>query len=479
MSFSLLDWIIFVSVPLLAWLIGNSKRQTGSWRGYFLATGNLQTSAVAATYFGANLTFTAIFLILSEEGYKRGVWVFSVPIFWLLGTILFVVLYPRMKKFISKGLTLHQTIGSVFDSSSLQRWASLWTILAFVGTSALEFYGGIKLLKWANLPLFVNVTIALLLAFIVSAFTVRGGFRGVAFADIFLDVAAALGAGILAYYYFHTPLAQLPPAEVHPPLHLPLFDNVLFVIGMGVIFLPFQFCTLDSWQRLGAWYKRDKNPSSWLLSGSIVLSLVYCVPILIGIFVRNSHFAVPEGSHPLKVFLDYMHILPGLLGLVFAGFIAAVFSTVDELLNCSSLSLLFDVLQLKRIDPDRNKDQEYKIVSSGKFYTSFFGFLAAIIALLALAYERQISDIAIAVFSGQVVFVVPLFYVLFKRNKAPRRAFSAKLAMIIAFFSSLLSVLLGWIFSEKSLIDAAPLLGLILALISFIISSTTLRKENK
>ncbi len=477
MHFAVLDWVIFVSVPLVAWFIGNAKRQAGTWRGYFLATGNLQTKTVVATYFGANLAFTAIFLILSEEGYDRGAWAFSVPIFWFIGTLVFLWLYPKMREYIREGLTLHQAIGSGFSSPSLQRWASLWTILAFVGTCALEFYGGIKLLEWAGLPLMANISIALLLALIVTAFTVTGGFRGVAWSDIFLDLTA-LTATVILFLYF---LSAKSASALHfPTPHLPIHtftDNIIFAIGMALIFIPFQFCTLDSWQRLGAWERRGKNPSSWLLTGSLLLSVCYCVPILIGIYVRNIQIAVPIGSHPLKVFMDYIHLTPGLMGLVFAGFIAAVFSTVDELLNCSSLSLLFDTLQNKRVDPQRTQKQEGALVKSGKLYTAGFGFIAALISLLALSYERQISDLALAVFSGQVVFTLPLFVIFFYRSSAPHWAQTAKFSMLLAFFVSLLTVIIGWATGDQSTTDAAPLVGFLFALITFIIGSLFIKRE--
>ena len=146
MNFSRLDWAIFLLTPLVAWALvfigkGRSK-MIGTYRGYFLAQGQLSTTTVGATYIGANLTFTTIFLLLSQESFKRGWLVLVVPAFWILGTILFVVAYPRLKPHIHEGRTLHQTLGFVFRSNALRKCAAIWTIIAFIGTVALEFYGG-------------------------------------------------------------------------------------------------------------------------------------------------------------------------------------------------------------------------------------------------------------------------------------------------------------------------------------------------
>lgn len=471
MIFGFFDWLIFLGVPVIAWVIGSRSRgNSNSWRGYFLARGNLNTTSVAAVYFGANLTFTTIFLILSEETYMRGPWVFSVPIFWVVGTIVFIYVYPWLKPFINHGMTLHQALGGTFQSRSLQRWASLWTILAFVGTVTLEFYGGIRLLQWTHLPLFVDVSLALLLAFVVGLFTVTGGFRGIAAADIFLDIVALAGTVLLLVFMLRSDLSPTLDVVNTSSLLAPqpaLVDNIFFAIGMGIIFIPFQLCTLDTWQRLGGWQKRNESPKKWLLSGSILLALAYCVPILIGMHVRSTGAAIPIQSHALKVFLDNAHITPGLLGLVFAGFVAAIFSTADELLNCCGLSLLFDTFQIQRDKPERSEVEEMRLVSSGKFYTTLFGFVSAMIALLAMKYGRQISDISLAVFSGQVVFTLPLIFVLFAPQLCPRLARAAMASMLFSFVAAIVAVIIGWVMNAKVICDAAPLLALSVGIITF------------
>jgi Na+/pantothenate symporter len=467
MRFGIADWAVIAAVPAIAWILGRKGRQRGSWRGYFLAKGNLNTTGVAATYFGANLTFTAIFLILSEEGYRRGIWAFSVPFMWLCGTLFFLKVYPRLKPYIQDGKTLHQVLGEAFESSGLQRWVAVWTIVAFVGTVALEFYGGIILLRWTNLPLFTSLTVALLLALLVSSFTVAGGFRGIALADIWLDIVALAATVILAYcvfrHYRGFIFSGLPTNADFSNSQIPLVtgvgDNILFVIGMVIILLPFQLCTLDSWQRLVAWKKRERSPTSLLLIGAVILSLAYCVPILIGLVLRNQGLSIVDGSHPLKLFLDNSGIMPAVLGLVFAGFISAMFSTADELLNCCSLSLLFDAFLIPRNNSQRTKHDEAKLVLSGQFYTGVFAFVSAGIAFIAYAYGRKASELALAIFSTQVVFTLPIMIALYDRHKAPRLTVPAKTGMVIAFGLALGSVFMGWIWHSKTTVDAAPVLA--------------------
>ena len=249
-----LDWTLLIGVVLLSWIVGLRWRaKKSTWRGYYLANASMPGTNVAATYFGANLTFTTIFLILSYEGYHRGPVAFSVPVFWFLGSVLFTAFYPRIKIYLIKGMTLHQALGEAYCSKSLQRWASLWTIMAFVGTVGLEFYGGVLLLQWAGASSVTATTIGIGFAFICTAMTVTGGFRGLAAADIALDLFA-FAAAVILFVWAAKPAWLAVSAE--PVLPLPtLSDSIIFVAGMGVIFLPFQFCVLDSWQRCAAWQK--------------------------------------------------------------------------------------------------------------------------------------------------------------------------------------------------------------------------------
>ena len=421
MTFTPIDWFILVSVPAIAWIIGQRSRRVGTWRGYFLANSTLSNTNAGAAYVGANLTFTAIFLLLSEEAYKRGAIVFCVPLFWVVGTIATHVLYPRLRKFFKTGTTLHQALGEVFGSMGLQQWAAIWTIVAFIGTIGLEFYGGIRLLEWANLPFLRAESLALLLAFLVGAFTVMGGFRGIAVADRFLDAVMFLALGVLLFFLFQVG-AQSNTHDWSAALRGPnqIGDNVLFLVGMAILFIPFQLCLLDTWQRFGSAEGNKEMPPKWLLIGGFALAFAYCVPILIGIFVRAELLLAHGTDHPLKVFLDTAHLPAGLIGIVFAGFLAAIFSTADELLNCCALSWLFDWAKIPRSDPGRTEANEKQIVLSGQCYTSIFAVIAGLVAACA-AHGRGISDLAIAIFSGQVLFAIPLIFLMFRPRSAPSR----------------------------------------------------------
>ena len=167
-----------------------------------------------------------------------------------------------------------------------------------------------------------------------------GGIKGVSVADVFLDLMTLAAAVFLMHAVWPFPFNE--PTPVNIPTPTPYFEQALFVAGMAVLFLPFQFCTLDSWQRLLAWNQKGKAPGSWLLTGAVVLAIAYCVPITIGVFVKTTGLSVAAAGQPLEAALNWMNLSAGVLGLCFAGLAGAMLSTADELLNCTSLSLMGD-----------------------------------------------------------------------------------------------------------------------------------------
>jgi len=391
MRLSAIDWCIVAGVPLLAWVIARFRRQRDSWRGYFLALGQMPTVNVAGTDIGANLTFTAVLLILAEEAYQRGLVVLVIPIFWMIGTFILVGVYGRIRPFVLEGLTLHQTLGRVFESRSIQRWASMWTILSFVGTVGLELYGGVILLRWMGLNSIHAFVGALLLAFVVSAFTVSGGLRGIAIADLLLDASTFIAIGVLVWFVHWSDVSPAALFNTHPPLKA----DPVFVVAMAVIFVPFQLCTLDTWQRLAAWGgKSQRRPTKWLVSSSVLLCVAFSFPVLCGAIARTAGLASRPGGHIFLEFIKWLHVPPILIGLVAAGLISAILSTADELLNCCSMTLLFDIFDIRR-PSDADPSAEPRLVASGKFYTALFSFASCAVVGIALAYGKEISDLAV------------------------------------------------------------------------------------
>lgn len=491
-NLGIFDFICIALVPIVAFIIAYLSRdkQPFSWRGYYFANAKLSSSDIGWTNLGANLAFSTIFIVLSEESYNRGWWVLVVPIAWMLGTLTLLWIYPKINEYAKRNLTLHQSIGDAFKSKSIAKWASLWTIISFIGTVGMEFYGGIKVLNSTGLTGFTPITFALIIALVVIIFTTLGGMRGIAKTASFLDILTAISALIILAILFSWKFGYLTSLNSSNSTVLPspksFEDNINFAIGMFLIFFPFQIFILDTWQRAAAWKEKDNNkrPTTPLVSSSLVIILVCIASIWTGVFLRESNISIPKDSLVLFEFLKSFKLIlvstilqSFIIGLILAGFIAAILSTADELLNCCSLSYIADTLGIEVRDDKLEEKQKKILASSGRLWTVLFGIIAVIISVACLKFEYEITAISVAVFSTQIVFIIPIYYTLFKKPKlnAPNNIRPVITAMLTSFIVSLSTVIYGIITKDKPLVDTAPLLALVCAFIVFFLSKLFLK----
>lgn len=472
------DWMIIFLVPTIAFFLGRgvlnrnrANKSAQNYIDYFLARQQLGSGGFLATFLGANLVFTAIFLILSYEAAHRGWWVLAIPIAFLLGTALLACFYPKLRVYFDNDQTLHQALGSTFEPQgaaglSIRRWTAIWTIISFVGLVGIEFYGGILLLKWAGEPLLHSITIVLLFAAICMGFTIAGGLRGVAAANSCLDLATGVSAFFLLWYLFRAPTFDLSRATIPSHDAAPaLSDNLVFLVAAFVLFVPMPICALDSWQRGVAWKKRAEV-WGWLLGGAFGIVIVSVVAIFAGLYARELGWSSQRTDlYPLRIVLEHLQFPKWIIGAVFAGFIAAILSTADELLNCCAYAWLADIRQLPR-NVDEATSARY--IRSAKFYTGAFGYLAAAVGIICVLTEGRIyiSGIFNAVAATQVVFFLPLLIALLRPTSAPKYRAIIKISMALAFASALLSAIIGAVVGGEDgrlLIDGGPLLALSLS----------------
>lgn len=461
LNFTIFDWITFLTLPSL--IIGYALmkvRRENSLLEYYFAKGQLPTGQAAQTNFGANLAFASAFVVFSSQAATRGFWTLSVPIGWAIGTILLWRLYPRVSALLGEHTTLHEALGKITHSNHVRFWAGIWTIVAFVGTIALEFYGAVKVMQWAGLPNTIAYPATFGIAFATTIFTSRGGFRRIAKVAWMLNAVSLFSIFALLYLLLATPLLHLPTGQQVEHLLRPsplTGDNVIFSIGMLLVFIPFQLCAFDAWQRIRATAQTATTPR-WLLASGIALAFVFLIPIFIGMD------ATADEGQPIRGFLSiHQALLPvGCMGLVLAGFITAVISTADELLNCCSLTMLADVLQHRYFRVVKERELPESIQATGKFYTGVFATVAAILAIICAKYESGVTQFAVAVFSGQIVLLPWIYVILFKPNRAREMQAGVKAALLLSYIAIGLSLVVGWLWDSKWA-DAAPLLGLVVS----------------
>jgi hypothetical protein len=150
------------------------------------------------------------------------------------------------------------------------------------------------------------------------------------------------------------------------------------------------------------------------------------------------------------------------------------------------------VFKLPKGDDEKTKTRYLRSV---KFYTAFFGVLAAIFAALYSWLEKssslQIQDIFNLFAATQVVFFVPLMLCICKPDTAPGFHRIAKWSMFLSFLTALLCAIVGAFFLRgkdgRDLLESAPLLAFLVSLATCALASLVViltkawkrRKERK
>jgi SSS family solute:Na+ symporter len=254
------------------------------------------------------------------------------------------------------------------------------------------------------------------LALVAGLYTAAGGLAAVVYTDVLQAAVLLVGSCMVSYLSFAevdfswaSIVAATPPEKLS--LMLPLDDPNLPWLGtlVGVPILGFYFWCTNQFivQRvLGA---RSIAHARWgaLFAGLLKLPVLYIMVlpgVMAGIFL-------PELDNADMVFPALVTtLLPaGLVGLVMAGLLAAIMSSIDSTLNAASAILTMDFMR-----PSERGWAPAKIAWVGRGFIVLFMFVAAGIAPLienfsGLFHYLQ-SALAYLVPPVVVVFILGLFW---------------------------------------------------------------------
>ncbi len=266
-------------------------------------------------------------------------------------------------------------------------------------------------------------TTCIVLALIAGIYTAAGGLAAVVYTDVIQAVVLILGACLMTYFVFAHPSINFSwttltegigdPAKfsVFNPEHRPIDDPRLPWLGtlVGVPILGFYFWVTNQYivQRvLGA---RSVDDARWgaLLGGLLKLPVLF-IMVLPGL----AFSIIWTSDHPTAAALAKDEVFPymvtellpvGVIGLVLAGLIAAIMSSIDSTLNSASALVTLDFIKPR--NPDLSEAQVLKV---GRISM-------AIIMVLAAFWAPQIAqfDGLFKYIQEMLAYMVPPVTVLF------------------------------------------------------------------
>lgn len=406
-NLSTLDSVIlllyFAAMLFLGWRVGKGQHNP---EDYFLAGRSMIWPFVGLSLFASNMTSTSL-VGLSGDAYATGISVFNYEwmavVVLVIFAIFFLPLYLR-----SRVYTMPEFLERRYDARSRYYFAAI-TLLGniIIDTAGTLFAGSILIsMIFPSLALW---QIIVLLSLVAGFYTVLGGMKAVIYTDAIQVVLLLLGAVVVSAIAYSKIGSWTAVEQVTPPQMLslirPLDDPGMPwpSLILGVPLLGFYFWCNNQFMVQRVLAAKSENHGRWgvLFAAALKLPVLF-IMVFPGTMARVLYpdLAQADLVYPTLLF----ELLPtGLLGLVVAGFIAAVMSSLDSTLNSAATLVTMDFVR-----PLRPGLSDAQLLKVGRISTLVFMVLAA-------AWAPQIAnfDSLFKYLQGVLTYIAPPIVALF------------------------------------------------------------------
>ena len=341
----------FFIVFLIGFLVA---RNTKSGDDLFLGGRTLTWGVIGLSLFASNIS-SATLIGLTGAAYSSGIvqsvyeWISGIPL--IIAAFIFVPLYLN-----SKITTIPEFLQHRYDRRSQVFFSVVTIFTSIMVETAGGLYAGAIVLK----TFFPNLIIwqtTFVLAFVAGLYTAFGGLKAVVYTDTLQAIVLIIGSAVLTYILFEkidfsieTMISSAP--EGHFSIWRPIDDATLPWPGLflGVPILGFWYWSTNQYivQRvLGA--KNLKHARAGVILGGFLKLIPLFIMVVPGAMAISIYQGIenPDMVYPTIV----LQALPvGLVGLVLAGLISAIMSSVDSTLNSSSTLIVIDFIKPRNPD---------------------------------------------------------------------------------------------------------------------------------
>ena len=458
-----LDIGIFVASILAVLAVGLwAGRREDTSEDFYLAGKTVPWWGVAGSIFGTNVSADHLIGMLGigySIGFAQAHFEYGAIAGLLMLAFIFLPLYRRMGLY-----TLSEYLARRYDDRSSVLY-SAFNILTMVAVRmALGFYIGARALSFLleGTPLELGYGEGILIFALVTAiYTVVGGLKAVIWTDVMQSVLLLLAAIFVAALVFVQPEigglggllakdAALPEAEQKFHLYLPTDHPQLPWTGVfsGLLIIHIFYWSTNQFIAQRALAARSEfDAQMGIVAAGFLKLLIPFVSIATGVaagFLFESRVAsgelsglpLPDDAFPLLVQL----VVPagyGLVGIITAGLIGAILSSIDSMMNSGATLFTFDFYR-RFIHPEAS---EARLVLVGRVAIVVFVVTAASIA--GAIYTEDAADNFFLKVPAQIGHVVPGMAVAFLMGVWWRRA-SASGAFWAMLVSPLFSLAIEW-----------------------------------
>ena len=458
-----LDIAIFIASILVVLAIGLwAGRRENTAKDFYLAGKTVPWWGVAGSIFGTNVSAEHLVGMLGigySIGFAQAHFEFLAIGGLLMLAFIFLPLYRGMGLY-----TLSDYLSRRFDGRSGTLYSSFNILTIVIVRMALGFYIGARALSYLldGTPLALSYEAGIaIFALVTATYTIIGGLKAVIWTDVMQSCLLLAAGTFVAVLVFGQPeigglgglIAQdaaLPAADQKFHLYLPSDHPQLPWTGVfsGLMIIHIFYWSTNQFiaQRALA-AKSEYHARMGILAAGFLKLLIPFVSIATGVaagLLFESRMAagelealpLPDDAFPLLVQM----IVPagyGLVGLITAGLIGAILSSIDSMMNSGATLLTFDFYR-RFVNPGAS---QRRLIQVGRVTILVFVAIAACIA--AMIYTEDASDNFFLKVPAQMGHVVPGIAVAFLCGVFWRRA-SASGAFWALLLSPVFSFWIEW-----------------------------------
>lgn len=438
----LFDWIVIVLYFLViagitVWVVRKRQKDT---KDYFLAGGNVGWFVVGASIFASNIgSEHVVGLAGAGAGDKLPMLIYEIQawVVLMLGWV-FLPFYVRSGVF-----TMPEFLEKRFDARS--RWVlSVFSIIAYVLTkiSVTIYAGGVVVSALLGIDFWTG---ALATVMLTGLYTVFGGMRAVVYTEALQAIILVIGAATLTIIGLNVTGGWQSISETVSPEYLnmwrpasdPDFPWPSLFITSTIVGIWY-WCTDQYIVQRTLTAKNIKEGRRGTIFGALLKLLpvfIFLVPGIIALTLKlkgELHWDSPDEAFPVLM----SNLLPsGLRGLVAAGLLAALMSSLASVFN--SCSTLFTIDIYKKLRPDTS---EKKLVLTGQIATV----IVVIIGIIWIPIMANISGVLYEYLQSVQSYIAPPITAVFLLGIFYKRINSsgAFVTLVVGLFVAAVRILL-------------------------------------
>jgi len=390
-----------------------SRRAAGSGEELFLAGRSLGFATIGLSLFASNISSTTL-IGVAGAAYQSGI---SVAHYELMAALIliFMAVFTIPVFLRTRITTIPEYLEKRFGPIACKYVSALTIFLSIFVDTAASVYAGVLVLQ-VLVPGVPFLPACIALAAFAGLYTVSGGLRAVVYTDVIQAIVLLLGAAVITYQIFAqfdfswaAAMASIPAQNMSlvRPLDDPALPWLGVVVGLPVLGFYYWGTNQYIMQRvLGA---RSLDHARW---GAMLAAALKLLPLFLmaipGALALSLLPGLENGDQVFPAMI--VNFLPiGLTGLVIAGLIAAIMSTIDSTLNAASTLVMYDFVKA-----DERGWSPRRIVLVGRLTTLVFIVIAALWPLVIrdfpglFNYIQQVFSYAVPPIAA--VFLLGLFW---------------------------------------------------------------------